>query len=52
MLGNQEAEMSTTSTTQSRSIATPRANPDSLSMAPANTNTTNQGRGSVDVADV
>lgn len=33
-----------TSTTQSRSIATPNATPDSLSIAPAQTSTINQGR--------
>lgn len=36
-------EYSTTKTTQSRSTATPKASPDSLSTAPARTNTANQG---------
>lgn len=40
--------MALTSTTQSRSIATPNATPHSLSKAPANTSTMNQGRRSKD----
>lgn len=41
-----------TRTTQSRSIATPKAKPASLSIAPARTSTINQGRVSIDEADV
>ena len=42
---NKDNQSGTTSTTQSRSIATPSANPDNLSTAPASTSTINQGRG-------
>lgn len=36
--------MTNTSTTQSRSFATPKATPHSFSIAPAETNMTNHGR--------
>lgn len=42
--GTMKPQNSSTSTTQSRSIATPNATPDSLSTAPASTSTMNQGR--------
>lgn len=42
--GAMKSQNSSTSTTQSRSIATPNATPDSLSTAPASTSTMNQGR--------
>lgn len=41
---DKEPWIRTTSTTQSRSIATPNATPHNLSIAPANTSTINQGR--------
>lgn len=42
--GTREALNDNTSTTQSRSFATPKATPQSLSIAPAETNMTNHGR--------
>lgn len=47
-----EALHNTTNTTQSRSFATPNATPHSLSIAPAETNVTNQGHRSMEDTEV